>query len=132
MGKAVNGMAVIDTFGWATLFVAGWWLVWRGSRKQNVLELMPESSPVPPQTPTCFSFHPKEKIMHPDEEFHKKLANQLIKHEGLRLTPYRCPAGRLTIGIGRNLEDKGITEKEAVMLLKNDIQECIENLKTIF
>jgi len=25
--------------------------------------------------------------------------------------------------VGRNLEDKGITEKEAVMLLENDIQE---------
>jgi len=37
-----------------------------------------------------------------------------------------------TIGIGRNLEDKGITEKEALMLLENDIQECLEDLKTIF
>lgn len=52
-----------------------------------------------------------------DKDFHKKLTDQLIKHEGLRLKPYRCPAGKLTIGIGRNLEDKGITEKEAVMLL---------------
>ena len=70
--------------------------------------------------------------MHPDKEFHKKLTDQLIKHEGLRLKPYLCPAGKLTIGIGRNLEDKGITEKEAVMLLENDIQECIQDLKTLF
>ena len=62
----------------------------------------------------------------------KKIADQLILHEGLRLKPYHCPAGKLTIGIGRNLEDKGITEKEALMLLENDIQECIEDLKTIF
>ena len=70
--------------------------------------------------------------MHPDKEFHKKLADQLIKHEGLRLKPYHCPAGKLTIGIGRNLEDKGITEKEAVMLLENDIQECLQDLETLF
>ena len=53
-------------------------------------------------------------------------------YQGLRLKPYRCPAGKLTIGIGRHLEDKGITEKEAVMLLENDIQECIEDLETVF
>ena len=62
----------------------------------------------------------------------EKLQDQLIKHEGLELFPYKCPAGKLTIGIGRNLEDKGITEKEALMLLENDIQECLEDLKTIF
>ena len=62
----------------------------------------------------------------------KKIADQLILHEGMRLKPYHCPAGKLTIGIGRNLEDKGITEKEALMLLENDIQECLEDLKTIF
>ena len=48
------------------------------------------------------------------------------------MKPYHCPAGKLTIGIGRNLEDKGITEKEALMLLENDIHECIEDLETIF
>ena len=64
--------------------------------------------------------------------FQKKLTDQLIKHEGLRLKPYHCPAGKLTIGVGRNLEDKGITEEEAVMLLENDIQECLKDLRTIF
>ena len=70
--------------------------------------------------------------MNTEKQFHEKLTDQLTKHEGLRLKPYHCPAGKLTIGIGRNLEDKGITEKEAVMLLENDIHECIEDLKTIF
>jgi len=50
----------------------------------------------------------------------KKIADQITTHEGLRLKPYHCPAGKLTIGIGRNLEDKGITEKEALMLLENE------------
>lgn len=60
------------------------------------------------------------------------LVKQLIEHEGLRLKPYRCSAGKLTIGIGRNLDDRGITEKEAMLLLRNDILECVKDLRTIF
>jgi lysozyme len=52
------------------------------------------------------------------------LVERLIKHEGLRLKPYTCPAGKLTIGVGRNLEDRGITEEEAMMMLQNDIIAC--------
>lgn len=52
------------------------------------------------------------------------LVERLIKHEGLRLRPYTCPAGKLTIGVGRNLEDRGITEDEAMMMLQNDILTC--------
>lgn len=52
------------------------------------------------------------------------LVDRLIKHEGLRLKPYKCPAGKLTIGVGRNLEDRGISEEEAMMMLQNDIIAC--------
>ena len=62
----------------------------------------------------------------------QEITDQLIRHEGLRLTPYRCPAGRLTIGVGRNLEEKGISEQEAMVLLENDINECIADLQTLF
>jgi len=51
-----------------------------------------------------------------------KLENLLIKHEGLKLKPYKCTAGKLTIGIGRNLQDVGITEAEARMMLRYDIE----------
>lgn len=50
------------------------------------------------------------------------LARQLMIDEGLRLKPYRCTAGKLTIGVGRNLDDRGITEGEAMTLLNNDIK----------
>ena len=50
-----------------------------------------------------------------------KLAEQLKKHEGLRLKPYTDTVGKLTLGIGRNLEDKGITEQEALFMLNNDV-----------
>lgn len=46
------------------------------------------------------------------------------KHEGLRLKPYHCTAGKLTIGYGRNLDDRGISEEEADRLLHNDILLC--------
>ena len=52
----------------------------------------------------------------------RNIVNQLIRHEGLKLKPYRCTAGKLTIGVGRNIEDNGITEEEAMMMLRNDIE----------
>lgn len=50
-----------------------------------------------------------------------KLTKQLIRDEGLRLKPYHDTVGKLTIGVGRNLDDNGITEDEASYLLQNDI-----------
>lgn len=46
---------------------------------------------------------------------------QLVIDEGMKLKPYRCTAGKLTIGVGRNLDDVGITEAEAKTLLSHDI-----------
>lgn len=46
---------------------------------------------------------------------------QLKRQEGLRLKPYRCSAGKLTIGYGRNLEDNGISREEAEEMLANDV-----------
>lgn len=53
-----------------------------------------------------------------------KLIQRVIKHEGLMLKPYKCPAGKLTIGVGRNLEDVGITKEEALFMLENDLDRC--------
>jgi lysozyme len=55
--------------------------------------------------------------------------SELIKaHEGLMLRPYHCSANRLTIGYGRNIEDRGISLNEAEYLLANDIRDCREAL----
>jgi lysozyme len=53
----------------------------------------------------------------------ENVKQQLIRYEGLKLEVYKCPAGYQTIGVGRNLESKGISEKEAMVLLDNDIAE---------
>lgn len=55
------------------------------------------------------------------EQFDAEMAKQLAIHEGMRLKPYRCTANKLTIGVGRNIEDVGITAEEALYLLRNDI-----------
>ena len=64
-------------------------------------------------------------------------------HEGCRLMPYRCTAGKLTIGIGRCIDTNpftkeelqavgdwkhGITRNAALMLLRNDIDRCKNEL----
>ena len=58
----------------------------------------------------------------------EKLINLLKKHEGIRLKPYLDTVGRLTIGVGRNLDDVGISKDEAEMMLSNDIDRCIHDL----
>lgn len=51
----------------------------------------------------------------------QRMIRQLRLHEGERLKPYRCTSGKLTIGVGRNLDDRGITSEESAYLLGNDI-----------
>lgn len=54
----------------------------------------------------------------------------LIDQENIELKPYFDTQDRLTIGVGRNLEDVGISESEARMLLDNDIKRaCLETDK---
>lgn len=69
---------------------------------------------------------------------------RLVVNEGLKLHPYYCPAGHLTIGIGRNLESNplsdeekayighsvkdGITEDEAFYLCRNDLKKVQADL----
>jgi len=55
---------------------------------------------------------------------HERLIELLKRHEGVRLKPYRCTANKLTIGVGRNLEDNGINMIEAEIMLANDIESC--------
>jgi len=55
----------------------------------------------------------------------KQLKKELTVYEGFRGKPYLCTSGKLTVGIGRNLEDRGLTLEEAEYLLDSDIQECL-------
>ena len=55
------------------------------------------------------------------------LKDLLIKHEGVRLKPYTDTVGKLTIGVGRNLADRGITYSEAMAMLDKDIADATNN-----
>lgn len=65
------------------------------------------------------------------------LMGMLKRHEGLKLTRYKCPTGHITIGYGHNLEAKPlnlpetITEKEAEHILVEDILDCEQDLYSI-
>lgn len=62
----------------------------------------------------------------------RELVERVKKHEGFSSKPYKCPAGKLTIGFGRNIEDNGITKDEAEYLLINDVASARDELqKTI-
>ena len=49
------------------------------------------------------------------------LRNQLIRDEEERLKVYNDSVGVPTIGVGRNLRDKGISKTESAFMLDNDI-----------
>ena len=54
--------------------------------------------------------------------YHVKEAEALLRrHEGVRLTPYHDSVGKLTIGVGRNLTDRGLSVDEVDYLFQNDM-----------
>ena len=64
--------------------------------------------------------------------FESELLQQIKEHEGLKLFPYKCPAGKLTIGYGHNLEDNGLSQSVCEYILIEDIEESKRNLYAVF
>ena len=67
----------------------------------------------------------------------ERIKRQIIRHEGKRVTNsrhmfYKCSAGKWTLGYGRNVESRGLSEEEAIMLLENDIEDACIDLANIF
>lgn len=63
------------------------------------------------------------------------LLSRLMEDEGFRSYAYLCPAGRLTVGYGRNIDPdggRGISQAEALMLLSHDIQECEQDVREFY
>jgi len=56
------------------------------------------------------------------------LEKELERDEGRRNKPYRDTVGKLTIGIGRNLEDKPLSEAAITFLFNEDIEEVEKGL----
>lgn len=64
------------------------------------------------------------------EEVERRLEDQLIRDEGVRLKPYKDSVGKTTIGVGRNLDDVGISTEEAMFLLRSDIDRAAAWVRT--
>lgn len=56
------------------------------------------------------------------------MRSELIRDEAMMLKPYRDTVGKLSIGVGRNLDDVGISQVEAAHLLDADIQRTADAL----
>lgn len=74
------------------------------------------------------------------------IIKRLEFHESCILKPYYCPTGHLTLGIGHNIDaraftneekkaigdwKKGITKNMAYMICRNDVNICLNQLKTL-
>ncbi len=60
------------------------------------------------------------------------VAAQLRLDEGVRAKPYRDSVGKLTIGVGRNLDDVGLRSDEIAYLLDNDIKQARADARAVF
>ena len=63
---------------------------------------------------------------------HKKLKKLLIEHEGIKYAPYKCTAGKTTIGIGHNLDEKGVSKAVVNLMYEEDVAEVESDLEAIF
>jgi lysozyme len=62
----------------------------------------------------------------------QRLFKQLRTHEGVEKFPYKCTAGYLTIGVGRNIEERGLLDDEIDFLLDNDINIAIDEVAATY
>jgi len=84
--------------------------------------------PVDPDAPPKLNKTPPKPPPAPIVDHDARLIEQLRLHEGERRKPYRDTVGKLTIGIGRNLDDNGLRRDEIEYLLANDIADARADL----
>lgn len=58
-----------------------------------------------------------------------KITNLLTLHEGRKQKLYKCPAGKWTVGVGHNIEDRGLSDAAIDFILREDIAEATETLR---
>ena len=61
----------------------------------------------------------------------EKLLDMLKRHEGVETHAYECSAGKITVGVGRNIDQDGgigLTDDEIDYLLQNDIERVMLEL----
>ena len=59
----------------------------------------------------------------------EKVKKRLIQEEGKKHFPYTCSANKLTIGVGRNIQDRGISDITIEQMLDEDIDIIVGELR---
>lgn len=62
----------------------------------------------------------------------RQIRADLERHEGRKSKLYRCTAGKITVGVGWNIEDNGLPDFIIDMLLDYSIDVATSDLKMIF
>ena len=63
----------------------------------------------------------------------EKLLAMLKRHEGVETHAYECSEGKITVGVGRNIDQAGgmgLSDDEIDYLLQNDIERVIKELSS--
>ena len=61
----------------------------------------------------------------------EKLIAMLKRHEGVETHAYECSEGKVTVGVGRNIDQEGgigLSDDEVDYLLQNDIERVVKEL----
>lgn len=61
-----------------------------------------------------------------------KITEFIKKHEGLRLKVYKDTVGVSTVGYGHNIEDNGISQAVADLMLKEDVEIAVADCHKLF
>lgn len=62
----------------------------------------------------------------------ERLIEALKRHEGVELKMYQDTVSKWTVGIGRNIEDNGISMDEAELMLSNDLVTAESEARILF
>lgn len=60
------------------------------------------------------------------------IERQLLQHEGLRTKPYVDTVGKVTIGVGHNLTDNGLTREQCMAIFREDLVRAINDVAQTF
>lgn len=83
---------------------------------------VPKPTPPPGVVTAIVGVPPEVLLANPDPT--PAIVEMLKRDEGLRLKLYRDSRRNWTVGYGRNMDARGISESEALYLLQNDIRAC--------
>jgi lysozyme len=61
-----------------------------------------------------------------------RIERLLTRHEGKRRRPYKDSVGKLTVGIGRNIDDVPFRDNEILMMFRNDLSEATNQCQRMF